>query len=190
MQFVHLDGGVKAEMEEFYQANGDKPFEHSGITEKAKGKIPGSGKETYLYIVRTKEVPSGFAVSIEETDKGFKIDWRGFVQFGHGLLENFADDPNAEAQKFYAVAKRSHYFGSSVPNAENMLCVRVISPVNTEKEIYAFASEGSLAGEEIKEQLRWGRTYRPVLWLEWTGSGEQRYIRIKSVERLSWREAS
>ena len=66
-------------------------------------------------------------------------------------------------------AKRSHYFGSDVPNAESKICLRVISPMEEDREIYAFADEGPLVGDELRDTFLWGRTYRPVLELEWVG---------------------
>jgi hypothetical protein len=127
---------------------------------------------------------------VEETEDGYLIDWPAFAQFGFGLLEKFAEDPNAKGDSFSVAAKRSHYFGTGVKNAENMVCLRVISPTDSSREIYAFASEGSLAADEIKEQFRWGRTYRPRLQLEWVGPAGGRYIRVKNVVGMGWRDGS
>ena len=186
--YVHPDAGVHEEMALFYQQNGDQPLKYTGYEQKARGKVPGTDRDTFLYQVKTEEVPKGFIVSVEHTADGYRIDWRAFVQFGYGLLEAFADDPESPPAAFYVTAKRSHYFGSDISGAEGMLCVRLISPVDPDREIFAFASEGALAADEIKEKLRWGRKYRPVVQLEWVGIGGQRYIRIKSIDRMSWRE--
>ena len=88
---------------------------------------------------------------------------------------------------FYVAAKRSHFFGSGVPDIDKKICVRLISPIDPNSEIYAFAEEGTLAAEFVKGSLRWGTPYRPVVELEWTGPRGGEWVRLKAVTRMTWR---
>jgi len=186
-KFVHGGEAMAERMRVFYERVGDGSFEFISFEQTTQGKVSSGEQSTFFYLVRTAEAPDGFIVSVEKGEGGYRVDWPAFAQFGFGLLEKFVDDPDAEGGMFFVAAKRSHYFGGEVEDSESMICLRVISPIDSNREIYAFAKGGSLVADEVKEQLRWGLTFQPLLSLEWAGPVGRRYITVKKIERMTWR---
>ena len=119
---------------------------------------------------------------------GYKIDWQQFVQFHDQKLEAFMKNPQAAPGEYYVALRRSHYFGGSVPFLEHKIAFRVISPIKPDLEVFSFADKRTLAGEDSEREFSWGKTYRPLLRLEWvTEQSEQPYMAITQVKRTTWR---
>ena len=120
---------------------------------------------------------------------GFKIDWVAFTQFHDSTLEKFLRDPKAAGGQFMVQLRRSHYFGTEVPDIDQLISFRVQSPVAPYADAYAFVRKDDPDGVEAIEKYRWSSSYRPVVQLKWRegAEGENPRIEIARVVRNSWR---
>lgn len=189
MLFSHNVDGLKEAMSQYY-TNGVSPgpIPTTSVEMKIKGNVPGTSFETFLYHIATPSQPQGFPVSIEETTLGFRVDWEAFVQFNDNLLKNFLDNPGGAPGQFYVILRRSHFFGEKNPDSSNLLSYRVISPIATDIETFAFVDKRKVIGEYFDSNFTWGRTYRPVLKLKWElDPNDKPRVIVEELIRSSWR---
>jgi hypothetical protein len=137
--------------------------------------------------MKTDAQLEGFPVSVEETPSGPKVDWMAYVQFHDNRLGKFIKIPQLEADTFYAIVERRHYFRSDVPDLGSKICLGIQPPIPG-YEGYAFIEKDSPLGAELIEKFQWEHMYFPVLKLRWkrTQDGAQ-YIEVKELVRESWR---
>jgi hypothetical protein len=190
MLFAHEVDNLKETMIAYYEGGGVSPgtIQTTAVEMKIRGNVPGTKYQTFLYHITTPTQQQGFPVSVEETELGFRVDWEAFVQFNDNQLKNFLATPESTPGNFYVILRRSHFFGAKDKEAENILSYRVISPIATDIETFAFVDKRTAVGEFFDKNYTWGRTYRPVLGLKWekTDDGKTRVL-ISEQIRSSWR---
>jgi hypothetical protein len=188
LQLVHLAEGIRERMKAHAAVHGEGPIAYNAAVPKLSGTVPGTSYPTHLFLVTTPSQPNGFPVSVEDTEAGFRVDWDAFVQFNDNLLESFLADPSAPPATFFVVLRRGHFCGEKVPHLEEKLCYRVMSPISAETEQFAFIDTHSPVGEEAMKTLSWGRTFRPIVRLEWIQEGDtEPYVTISEIIRSTWR---
>ena len=188
LRVSHLPDGIRERMDAHASAHGEGPIAYNAIVPKLSSTVPGTTVPTHLFLVTTPTQPDGFPVSVEDTESGFRVDWDAFVQFNDKLLEAFLTDPSSPPAPFFVVLRRSHYFGEDVPDPNHKLCYRIMSPISADIEHFAFVDTTSPVGEEAAKSLTWGRSYRPVVRLEWSRAADAApYIAITEVVRSTWR---
>ncbi len=188
LQLVHRSEGISERMEAHSSLHGEGPIPYYAAVPKLSGTVPGTSFATHLFLVTTPSQPNGFPVSIEDTEEGFRVDWDVFVQFNDNLLESFLEDSSAPPATFFVVLRRGHFFGEEIPHLDEKLCYRIISPISAETEQFAFIDTRSPVGETAAKTLSWGRTFRPVVRLEWIREGDAApYVAIADLVRTTWR---
>jgi hypothetical protein len=176
-------------MEAYYRDQPDGPVAASSIAFQNSDRVPQSDYLFYLFHVTTESVPEGFPVSVEQTPGGYKVDWRTFVEFSDQHLFRFLSDPSSdEPRTFHVIMRRSHYFGSDVPDLEKKFAFRIEPPI---PGVHGFAfidRDSPLATEKLAYQLQWPAVSYPVIKLQWTGPAEgPRYLQVVDLVQNSWR---
>jgi len=178
---------VEPEIRAHYKGGSRTPIAHRSIDEDKSGIVPGTNKRAYMFWVTTsrRKIP----VSVEETDEGYKVDWAAFTQFHDGTFENFIRKPNSPAGGYYVELRRSHIFGNSVPDQDELHVFRVRSPIAPYPEAYAFLRRDNPEAQSILERYPWGKEGRPFIELKWVkpGGGAEQRIEIERIARHAWR---
>lgn len=180
---------VEPAIRDYYKDGKRKPVIAQEIRIGGGGEIPGGlGLEAHLFWVKVggRLIPA----SVEETKTGFKVDWPSFTQFHDRSLEKFFSDPRKESGQFRVQLRRSHYFGTGIPDLDRLQSYRVNSPIAPFEDAYVFVDKESEVGKGMLEEYAWDRDYRPVVELKWVeppaGGGAPR-IELVRIVRPKWR---
>ena len=134
-------------------------------------------------VTKTQSLP--FPVFLENTNKGWKVNWESFVQYNTNSLGQFLEQPQSGEKEFYVKIERSHYFGSEIPKLGSKICFKIDPIVSSEG--YVFAERASPVAEYNEQELEWGEIYFPIVRLEWINSEQgQPYVRIIEFIQKTW----
>ena len=180
---------VEPAIRDYYKDGGRKPVLAKEIRIGGGGEIPGGlGLEAHLFwvVVGGRLIPA----SVEETKAGFKVDWPSFTQFHDRSLEKFFGDPSMGSGQFRVQLRRSHFFGSGIPDLDRLQSFRVNSPIAPFEDAYVFVGKESKVGKAMLEDYGWDKDFRPVVELKWirppAGAGTPR-IELVRIVRPKWR---
>lgn len=179
---------VEPEIRAYYKERARKPVAAQGVKLANAGLIPGTKMEAHLYAVTVPR--RQIMVSVEQTKAGFKVDWPTFTQFHEATLEKFIRKPGSPGGRFFVQLRRSHYFGSGIPDLDNLHPFRVQSPIPPFPESIVFLKKNNPTAEAIVEQYGWDKTYRPLVELKWVepdNDASEPWIEVVGVVRKSWR---
>ena len=88
IQYVQTPDFVTPKMELYYSKYPLK-LTVTGIKHEVSSPVPQSNWQFHIFELTTPQHPSGFPVSVEETQHGCLVDWTSFVQFHDNLLGKF-----------------------------------------------------------------------------------------------------
>lgn len=172
-----------------YKDGKRKPVIAKEIRIGGRGEIPGGlGLEAHMFwvLVDGRLIPA----SVEETKAGFKVDWPSFTQFHERSLEKFLSDPAKGSGQFRVQLRRSHYFGSGIPDIDRLQSFRVLSPMAPFEDAHVFVDKESEVGKGMLEDYGWDKDYRPVVELKWVeapAGGGTPWIELVRIVRPKWR---
>ncbi|MEM0896437.1 MAG: hypothetical protein AAGJ79_06090, partial [Verrucomicrobiota bacterium] len=186
--WIHKAEELAPELRAYYAKEGEVAIEAEAVDMTIAGTVPGTSLRTYVYNVTTSNAPDGVPVSVEETDNGYRVDWKAFAQFHDRLFTTFVRINTTPKSDFRVILRRTHYFGPSIPNLGNYVAYRLVSPVDPDVEAYALIAKESELGIKIVEDFSWGRTYRPIVELEWrTDLAPFPVLTLSDIVARSWR---
>lgn len=172
---------------EFYYSKYPLKLTVTSIKHEVSSPVPQSNRQFHIFELTTPQHPSGFPVSVEETQHGCLVDWTSFVQFHDNLLGKFIRIYQPQPDTFHAILERAHYFRSDIPELGSKFCFRIKPPVPG-YEGYAFINHGSPLADRIEQKFKWDKIYFPVLELQWTRTPDgARYMEIKDIVQDNWR---
>jgi len=181
---------VVPKMRRYYESHPSGPIETLEVSYLDTQTAPDSKFRVHLFRVATREVPTGFPVSVEETSDGFKVDWQPFVEFAGRQLEKFFTDDTLESAVLHILLSRSHYFGGGVPALKEKHAFRVQPPFPA-PEYFAFISRKSplVRSDTSAHLLSWNHTSSIIARLKKVKAiGGASYVTIDEVTSYSWRK--
>lgn len=181
---------MQSQMQEYYTSHADGPVKADSIDYLTSHLTPDGKNRFHLFQVFTGE-GSGFPVSVEMMDGGFKIDWRSFVEFKDLLLPKYFEKYSAEPATFHVVMRRSHYFGTDVPDQEKKICFVVEPPIaGYSNNVWVDKSNGDMLSK-LGERVDWSNLSYPVVTLRWVKEKNgTAYVTIMGVVSDNWRSDS
>ena len=186
IKHVQTPDFVAPKMELYYSKHPLK-LDVTGIEYELSSPVPQSNRKFHIFQLTTTQHPSGFPVSVEETQHGCLVDWTSFIQFHDNLLGKFIRVYQPQPATFHAILERAHYFRSDVPQLGSKFCFRIKSPIPG-YEGYAFINHGLPLADLVEQKFKWDHIYFPVVGLQWTRTPDgAQYIEIKEIVQDSWR---
>ena len=88
-------------MEAYSRAVPDGPTPFQSISVKQSHLDEKTGNTLFVFFVKTEKFPDGIPVAIQETDKGWLVDWQAFVEFRDGLFQKFVNGPTDQTARFH-----------------------------------------------------------------------------------------
>ncbi|MGI9239624.1 MAG: hypothetical protein ACR2RV_02420, partial [Verrucomicrobiales bacterium] len=177
---------VEEEIRNYYPNGRRTPVAARGIDEAGRKQIPDTSFTAYMYWVTSnrRRIP----VSVEQTAEGYRVDWAAFTQFHDAKFEKFMRDQASPPGGFYVQLRRSHFFGNTVPDLDDLQAFRAQSPIAPFPDTYIFLRKSNPESGAILERYRWSGDYRPFVELKWVTpeSGEPR-IELQRIIRHTWR---
>ena len=185
LQYVHSPDKVEKAMEEYYGRH-PQGLEPTRVEFQLANKLRDSQKQFFVFEVTTKQQTAPFPVSVEETEKGYKLDWRLFIEFHDNLLGQYLKIFQQDPDQFRVMLERAHYFRNDVPDLGNKLCFRIRPPM-VGHEGYAFVVADSALGKELEDKFDWDVLYMPIVELKWVSVDGWKYIEVTKIIQDNWR---
>lgn len=158
-------------------------FEESLIDQKATNQNLDS--QFRIFYVTTKKQKISFPVFLENTDRGWKVNWEAFIQYNDNSLGNFLQEFQQKGKNFYVKLERSHYFGSKIPELGSKICFK-IDPI-VSGQAYVFSERKSDMAEYADTELQWEEVYYPIVRLEWdNGNPTKPFVKIVEIVQKNW----
>lgn len=178
---------MKPYMQQYYAAQPSGPVAVDSIGLVRLDSNPQVGNGTHaLFGVESRAWEYPVPVMLEETDKGFQVDWLSFVEFKDRLLERFFEGYQEGAARFHVGITRTHYFEDKVPNTANKDAFRVSPAPPNPFVTTVFVEKDSQLGRELKERIPWGAHVWAIAELEWVKLGSQQWVQLVGVPQLNW----
>ena len=174
-------------IEEYYANHSDGPIKADSIDFLTSQPTPDEKGVFFLFQVQVHD-EHGFPVAVENMQGNYRIDWRSFVEFKDLLLPKFFERYSPDPATFHVVLKRSHYFGSDVPDQEHKLCFSAEPPVPGFQN-YVWVSDDSQALiTKLGVRSEFGQTAYPVVSLRWLKEKNgTAYVLLDDIVSDNWR---
>lgn len=178
---------IRSEMETYYQQHADGPVKAESVDYLTSQPTPDKRHRFHLFEVNTGG-EHGFPVAVEETEGGYLVDWRSFVEFKDLLLPKFFESFREDLGTFHVVLKRTHYFGSDVPNQDRKICFAVEPPVPGYTNYVWVEQNNDSILRKLGDRAEWGTISYPVVALRWVKEKDSAaYVTLFDIVRDNWR---
>lgn len=181
---------IRDTMAVHFRDHPDGPIPVEGVAWLTNGKIPGTDRQYYGFRVGVRDLPADIPVAVEDTGKGFRVDWLAFLETYEQRLKAFVASPRKEPGQFRVVLRRKHYYGDPVPGQDKTrLSFGVECPmrdeafpvwVNTESELYKKEIiPANLADWEVESFL--------IVELVWRGAEKSgQWVELNRIVANNW----
>lgn len=188
LPYVRNPGASRDKIERYFSARREPP-RLLKLALRRQSPIAHSALIACLFRVATWDNNRGFPVVVEQTSKGFKIDWDTYIQFKDDTLGKFLETPSEGATgRFAVILSRRHYFGDAIPRNANLDAFLLRSPLDQNTNAFVFSDPESAEGKATLEAFLWDRHYFPVVDVEWKGSDDgPPHLELVRVVRRGWR---
>ena len=173
-----------------YFANRREPLRLLKLALRKQSPIDNSTLVAYVFRVATWDNNRGFPVLVEQTSKGFKIDWDTYLQFKDDTLGKFLETPAEEATgQFAVILSRRHYFGDAIPKDATLDAFLLRSPVDQNTNAFVFSDPESGESRVEADEFLWDRHYFPVVEVRWEHPPDAPpHLKLTRIVRRGWRE--
>ena len=138
-----------------------------------------------IFYVTTKQQRIPFPVFLENTNRGWKVNWVAFTQYNENSLGNFLEQYQPGERTFYAKLQRAHYFGSNIPELGSKIGFK-IDPIVSDAS-FVFAERDSSMAQYTNNELDWEKVYYPMIRLEWVNTEPSKpYVRVIEILQIGW----
>ena len=138
-----------------------------------------------IFYVTTKQQRIPFPVFLENTNRGWKVNWVAFTQYNENSLGDFLEQYQPGERTFYAKLQRSHYFGSDIPKLGSKIGFKIDPIVSNES--FVFAERDSRMAQYTDSELDWEKIYYPIIRLKWVNTEPSKpYVRIIEILQIRW----
>ena len=138
-----------------------------------------------IFYVTTKQQRIPFPVFLENTNRGWKVNWVAFTQYNENSLGDFLAQYQPGEKTFYAKLQRSHYFGSDIPKLGSKIGFKIDPIVSNES--FVFAERDSRMAQYTDSELDWEKIYYPIIRLKWVNTEPSKpYVKIIEILQIRW----
>lgn len=181
---------IRREMADYYATSSDGPQSYTSALFVASSPLPGPKPYTVgVFHVTFPDLPQGFPIPVEQTDNGWKIDWRAFVEFRDSRLKEFFTKYQDPPAVFRVQLQRTHYYDKDVPNLDEKYCFRVTAPIHGHDGYVFVDKRDSIAVPKLEGKLDWDLVHHVMVKLKWVkGTGGHPYVELRDIAANSWRD--
>ena len=115
-------------------------------------KIEGDLQGFWLVNITVDDLIQARSVILEDTDRGFLMDWEEFVRFGERNWEDFVESKSTEVSYFRVRGSLDENSEFAFSDSVKWLCVRISDWISNE-DLYGYVDRESELGIKIKNLL-------------------------------------
>ncbi len=126
-------------------------------------------------------------VVLQDTEKGFVVDWETYVCYNPFDWDEFYKKRPDQAWPMRVLATLDHNPGFAFPGEAEWVCVRIIGR-DSDEELYGYAPAGSETALRLREMLEDEWEFPCILQLQFPedGKGGDRQVHIKNLVMENW----
>ncbi len=181
---------VKTAMEAYSHEVPDGPTDYKSITVKQSQTDEMSGNTLFIFLVVTKDMPSGIPVAVAETAQGWLIDWPTFVEFRDDQFRKFAEGPANQTGRFHLIVTNPPPARAANTESEHFVSF-LLDPPFPDRQQLAFVKKNSDAYATCRAATASGGIFTPVLEITKLATSDGKdYLEILRVIAPDWRPAT
>ncbi len=188
LQYVQWPEQMEPLMKKYYADNADAPLPVTHIQLIPRDEA--SQKETpphHVFQVAIEGVSAPIPVMVEETTKGWKVDWLTFIEFKDELFKRFLESYVDTPARFHVLVRRTHYFDDDVPAMDKKICFEADPPMPGFTG-YIFSQKGTPLAKQLDANLPWGSERAAVVVeLQWRKQDRYQWVEMTAVPHYNWR---
>jgi len=133
------------------------------------------------------EARGASTVVLQDTEKGFVVDWETYVCYNPFDWDEFYKKRPDQALPMRVLATLDHNPGFAFPGEAEWVCVRIIGR-DSDEELYGYAPAGSETALRLSEMLEDEWEFPCILQLQFPedGKGGDRQVHIKNLVMENW----
>lgn len=151
----------------------------TAVKVKFRGKVFGEDVEHYKVFL------------LEQTSKGYLIDWEALVGHNSMTLAAYKIQKPKATQVFRFTAAMANYYNYEfLDKAQTMYCIRLVEYDETTGSIYGYIEKDSSDGKQLYELLKDGEPHEVILSVHYSPNHLDPYadqVLIDKLIRTSWR---
>jgi len=126
-------------------------------------------------------------VVLQDTEKGFVVDWETYVCYNPFDWDEFYKKRPDQALPMRVLATLDHNPGFAFPGEAEWVCVRIIGR-DSDEELYGYAPAASQTALRLREMLEDEWEFPCILQLQFPedGKGGDRQVHIKNLVMENW----
>ena len=181
---------IAPQMEAYSKEVADGPTPYTAIQVANSVTDSKTGETLFIFQVDTASMPDGIPVAVQETPKGWLVDWQSFVEFRDDRFVKFADGPAGTSASFHLLVRTPPQSEDQSKNEH--FVTYLLAPPLPDRERPAFCRKNSAAHALLQETTPAGGFSNLILDVakKTTPDGKTTYLEIIHVKATDWRPLS
>jgi hypothetical protein len=177
---------VRPLMEEYSRKTPDRPTPYQSISIQNSYTNKSTGATLFVFQVVTDAHPAGIPVAVAETEGGWFVDWRAFVEFRDDRFRTFTEGPVDASGRFHLIVTTPPAEGVGNTSNEHFSSFALDPPVPGRQHL-AYVRKPSELHETLTTATADGAICTPYLELakRQTPDGKS-YIEITGIVASDW----
>ncbi|MFT3992518.1 MAG: hypothetical protein QM680_14045 [Luteolibacter sp.] len=178
---------LRTAMEAYSREAPDGPTPYQSIQVAHGTTDPETGETLFIFQVVTESIPSGIPVAVQETPKGWFVDWMTFVEFRDDRFTKFTTGPAGTSGVFHLVVNLPPE-GEAQSHNEHFITYQIYPPI-PDRVKNAYCKIGTETFEKLQQTTPEGSFSNLVLEVAKKASadGKSQYLEILNVRATDWR---
>lgn len=180
---------LRSEMESHYQQARDGPHPPTSVEHLDSAALPGNKGVVHIFHVTFGDLPQGMPVSVVQTDDGWKVDWRAFVEFREGRLRKFFSRYQDAPATLRVRLRRVEHQDRAVPDPDQKYAFHLSVPIDGHEGFAFVGKDDPTVGPKIGDKLDPNASPSHVMAsLRWVrGISGRGYVELCDIVSDTWR---
>jgi hypothetical protein len=184
--YVLFPDRIRPAMEARSHTMDDGPTAFESIAVKQSRIDEATGETLLVFTVFTKDRPDGIPAAVQETARGWLVDWPAFVEFRDGLFGEFADGPAERTGRFHLFVSEPEPARAARAESQYFAPVLLQAPAPGPPRL-AYVRKDSDAWRAIHPNVAENRIFAPVLDVaKRDAPGGKTYLEVTAVAGTDW----
>jgi hypothetical protein len=177
---------VRAAMEAYSHKVPDGPTAFRSVSIQNSYTDKSTGNTLFIFQVVTEAHASGFPVAVVETESGWQVDWKAFVEFRDDHFKSFADGPTGENGRFHVIVSTPPA-DRAAKTANEHFSSFLLDPPMPGRQRLAYVRKPSAIHDTLVAATANGAVFTPVLELAKQKAPDGKtYLEITGIAASDW----
>jgi len=184
---LHADK-VRPAMEAYSHQGNDGPTTYTDIQVANSATDSITGETLFIFQVDTTDMPNGIPVAVQETSKGWLVDWPAFVEFRDDRFEKFATGKEDGTGIFHLIVRTPPEGEDQAKNP--FFATYLVTPPLPDRQRPVFCKKDTAVIKQLQRTTPAGSLSNLILEVSkktTTDGNKTSYLEITNVVATNWR---